>query len=218
MSLYKFSFDPEYTRYLERDFPLIWEAVPLNVIKKVSECYWGWMLNQGLPDELVNEHLKPDFNKKILTCMPMLGANALKWIEEDSFPPEIKLPDSVMHGMINDRTNDKSWYQGLLRNHGDDTSWPDDFGNQLKEWAQIQSVDLLGFEPENDFRNAVVYLPIFLAAVAAGQESIESLFLEPAEAAFHIRQIRDFDPEWFSSVYQYALLKFIFRSQKESAS
>lgn len=217
MSLFIFSFEPEYTRHLERDFPLLWEAFPVLVLKTMGERYWSWMVDQGMPPEIVKTHLKPDFSKKLLACMPMMGTDVVKWLEDGSIPQEVELPEFVMHGVINDRQNHDSWYQGLLRSHGDDASWPHDFGKRLKRWALSQPIDLLGFEPENDFRNAIVYLPIYLAAVAVDKECLDDMFPDPAEAAFHIRQTRDFDPKWFSSVYQYALLKFIAMSQKELA-
>jgi hypothetical protein len=210
MSLYKFGFEPEYSRRLERDFPFVWEAFSPLILKTVSARYWDWMVDQGMPTDIVNTHLKPDFNLKLQSCMTIMGDDALRWIEDGSLPQEIQLPDALMHHMIF-----TGWYQGLLRNHSGDDSWPHDFGKRLKRWAKTQTIELLGFEPEQGFRNAVVYLPVYLAAVAAGKERLETLFPESAEAAFHIRQIRDFDIDWFKSVYQYALLKFLSSSQKE---
>ena len=215
MSLYKFSFDPEYIRHLERDFPLIWETLPIRELKTISGHYWKYFSDQGMPVEVIKTHLRPDFDKKLLASMPMQGKDTLVWLFDGTFPQATRLPEAIMHGMIGDRMNDKSWYQGLLRSHGDTDIWPNAFGNQLKRWYQRLDVNLLGFEPEQDFRNAVVYLPVFLASVSAGEESIGALFPDIGEAIFHIRQIRDFDTQWFSSVYQYALLKFIYLSQKE---
>ncbi|MDP2609628.1 MULTISPECIES: STY4851/ECs_5259 family protein [unclassified Oceanobacter] len=211
MSLYKFGFEAGYVQHLEKDFPTLWEAFPISVLKTASVRYWGWMVEQGIPVKSLDEHLKPDFATKLAACMPMLQGGPAKWLDDGSLPQEVHLPKTSMHSVI--RTK---WYQKLLRNHGNDDQWPHNFGKQLKRWVQSQPVDLLGFEPEQDYRNAVVYMPVYLAAVAAGIERLETLLPSRAEAAFHIRQTRDFDTDWFRSVYQYALLKFISISQKES--
>lgn len=211
MSLYKFGFEPGFVQRLEKDFPLTWEAFPVATLKEAADRYWRWMQEQGMPVEVLNDHLKPDLNQNRQSVVPMSDADVAKWLENGSLPQEVQLPDQVMHQMIS-----SAWYQTLLRNHGDGESWPDDFGKRLKRWCQAHGTDLLGFEPEQEFRNAVVYLPVYLAAVTAGLEHLETLFPNEAEAAFHIRQTRDFDLDWFKSVYQYALLKFISISQKES--
>lgn len=204
MSLYKFAFDPTYLQRIEKDFPIVWEAFSISVLKTASMRYWGWMIEQGMPSNILDVHLKPDFGDKLSASMPMLKGDPQKWLEDDSLPQAIHLPEALMHQMIN-----SSWYQGLLRNHESEDRWPHDFGKRLKRWAQAQTIDLLGFEPEQEYRNAVVYLPLYLAAVAAGKEQLENLLPNKIEAAFHIRQTRDFDTDWFKSVYQYALLKFI---------
>ena len=210
MSLYVFRFEPEYIQHLEKDFPTVWETWSVSVLKTAGLRYWSWMAEQGMPVEILDAHLKPDFAAKLAVCMPMVHGDPLKWLEDGSMPQEIQLPEFLMHQVIQEQ-----WYQGLLRNHDTDDQWPHDFGKRLKRWAQSQPNDLLGFEPEQDYRNAVVYLPVYLAAVAAGREQLETLFPNKTEAAFHIRQTRDFDTDWFKSVYQYALLKFISVSQQE---
>lgn len=211
MSLYKFGFDPEYMQRLEKDFPIVLEVFPVSILKEASERYWQWMQDQGMPEDLINTHLKPEFLKKLQVVMGMTDPHIAKWLDTGQFPQEFQLPEQIIHGMIS-----TGWYQTLLRNHGDGETWPDDFGTRIKRWCQALNADILGFEPEHDFRNAVVYLPVYLAAVAAGIEHLEALFPNEAEAAFHIRKTRDFDVDWFKSVYQYALLKFISISQKES--
>jgi hypothetical protein len=213
MSLYKFSFEPEYIQHLEKDFPTVWETWSASVLKTAGLRYWDWMVEQGMPVEILDAHLKPDFATRLAACIPMLHGDPLKWLEDGSLPQEIQLPEALMHHVIQ-----SEWYQGLLRNHDTDDQWPHDFGKRLKRWAQSQPSNLLGFEPEQDYRNAVVYLPVYLAAVSSGREQLESSFPNMAEAAFHIRQTRDFDTDWFRSVYQYALLKFISISQKEVAT
>ena len=213
MSLYKFSFEQSYLQRLEKDFPMVWEAFPISVLKTAGLRYWNWVVEQGMPVAMIDTYLKPDFATRLAACIPMLHGDPLKWLENGSLPQEIQLPEALMHHVIQ-----SEWYQGLLRNHDTDDQWPHDFGKRLKRWAKSQTVDLLGFEPEQDYRNAVVYLPVYLAAVATDKEQPDTLFPDRAEAAFHIRQIRDFDTDWFTSVYQYALLKFISITQKEVAT
>jgi hypothetical protein len=213
MSYYKFGFEPDYIQRLEKDFPIIWEASPLFTLKTASVRYWNSMVEQGIPVDTLEKYVKPGFSEKLVACMPMLAGAPVKWLEDGSLPQEIQLPEALLHHVIH-----SEWYQGLLRNHDGDDPWPHDFGKRLKRWAQSQPSDLLGFEPEQEYRNAVVYLPFYSASVAAGREKLEVLFPNRAEAAFHIRQTRDFDTDWFKSVFQYALLKFISISQQEVQS
>lgn len=213
MSFYKFGFEPDYIQRLEKDFPIIWEAFPLFSLKTASVRYWNSMVEQGIPVDTLEKYVKPGFFEKLVACMQMLAGAPIKWLEDGSLPQEIQLPEALMYHVIH-----SEWYQGLLRNHDANDQWPHDFGKRLKRWAQSQPNALLGFEPEQDYRNTVVYLPVYLAAVAAGREKLEVLFPNRAEAAFHICQTRDFDTYWFKSVYQYALLKYISISQQEVQS
>jgi hypothetical protein len=54
-----------------------------------------------------------------------------------------------------------------------------------------------------------VYLPIFAAAVAAEKVDPNLIFNSDSELIFYLRQVRDFDTDWFNAVYQYALLSYL---------
>ena len=65
------------------------------------------------------------------------------------------------------------------------------------------------------YRNAVVYLPVFLAAVASGKAQVSDVFGDGANTIFFLRQIRDLDSRWFSSLYQISLLRNLLSSDKD---
>lgn len=212
MSFYVFGFNSNYIYQIENDFSLSFESLPVSSLKETDQKYWAWLESQKIPSDLIAENLKPSYGKKLLETLPFLGENFIDWLQHNSYPQEVFLPLPIMQGMIQD---EKGWYQILLNNHGDTDKWPEHYGFELKDWCKKQSIDLLGFEPKNNFRNAVVYLPIFLAAVASGRENIEAVFNSGVENKFFIREIRDFDHEWFVSLYRYSLLRFLYISEKE---
>ena len=110
--------------------------------------------------------------------------------------------------------NSDYWYQALIRDHCD-MSWPEFGGKRLKRWCSQQDDCVIGFVTDMEYRNAVIYLPVFAAAVATGRAGYADVFNDSVEAMFFMRQVRDFDTAWFNSIYQYCILRDALNRQKE---
>lgn len=76
--------------------------------------------------------------------------------------PEIKVPlatfKSVLHG----------WYLELIRERSE-AKWPEFGGKRLERWHSSQGCSVIAFRSEMDYRNAVLYLPVFAAAVSVAR-------------------------------------------------
>ncbi|HDY5535206.1 TPA: hypothetical protein RQ726_006838, partial [Pseudomonas aeruginosa] len=110
---------------------------------------------------------------------------------------------SVLHG----------WYLELIRERSE-AKWPEFGGKRLERWHSSQGCSVIAFRSEMDYRNAVLYLPVFAAAVACGKARFTDAFADGVEAIFFLRQVRDFDSKWFNSIYQYCLLNSVMDMQK----
>ena len=116
---------------------------------------------------------------------------------------DLKTFRAVIHG----------WYIQLMRDRSDAT-WPKYGGKRLERWHNKQSDSVISFRLEMDYRNAVVYLPVFAAAIASGEAQFSDVFEDSVEAIFFLRQVRDFDSSWFNSIYQYCLLNNVMGMHK----
>ena len=54
----------------------------------------------------------------------------------------------------------------------------------------------------------MIYLPIFLATVSSGKAVLSDVYDDSTNAIFKLKKVRDFDPNWFASMYTFHLLTF----------
>lgn len=200
MAFFKFNMSSDFLSRVEKDFPIIWESFPLQAIEEAQKIYFENLETKGLPS-FVLEKLKKKFLTDLEVEFPSYGGSLNIWLEKSEYPVEMSMPKPFIDSAIH------TWYQSVLHNHTEE-SWPDDFGNRLYRWHSLLDKPLISLDTVLTYRNAVVYLPVYLAAVAAGLEPFETLFSHEPETIFYLRRIRDFDTEWFSSIYQLALLRF----------
>lgn len=157
------------------------------------------MKEKGIPKETV-DGLVSRMLARLGGVFPAYGESVQDYLSDCSAGPESQFPLEVFRPVV------YSWYHELIRDRSEAT-WPEFGGSRLQRWVLAQPDSVISFKPEMDFRNAVVYLPIFAAAVAGGKARFSDVFEETAEAVFFLRQVRNFDTKWFNSVYQYCLLR-----------
>ncbi|WP_404360505.1 STY4851/ECs_5259 family protein [Methylotuvimicrobium sp. KM1] len=200
MAMFKFEMSVDFISRIETEFPFLWELFPIVEIRNAAERLKHDLLQKGVREEFV-----PELIKKMYDCfseaVSSYNGNIKKWLNDGSIPQETQMPNAVMQHAVS------TWYQELIRTRRDD-SWPAFGGTRLKRWSLTQEESPISFEPEMDYRNAVVYLPVFAAAVAAGKSNFDDVFANSTDAVFFLRQVRDFDNQWFSDMYQYSLLRY----------
>ncbi len=198
MALFKFEMDTELLLRLEAEFPVFWEFISIDVIRTAGLRFKSLLSSKGLPDPALSGLMQRMY-ERLASVYSVYGAEVMLWLVAGQRPTVI--PESMMMGIVN------RWYQELIRDRSAD-SWPAYGAGTLKRWYQEHSTPL-ALNQDMDYRNSVVYLPVFAAAVAAGEASISDVFRENSDSVFFLRQVRDFDPKWFDSVYGYCLLSYL---------
>jgi hypothetical protein len=207
MALFKFEMKPEFLSRLELEFPVFWEFMSFADIKLIGQRFSSFLKIKGVPEESV-ERLVAGMYSKLADVFPAYGGEVQSYLSTNVIGPEAKLPLEIFKNIS------FSWYQDLIREHCD-CNRPQFGSHLLKAWFESQKVNVIGFEPEDEYRS-VVYLPVFAAAVASGKASYAEVFGSKDEAIFFLRRVRDFDSGWFNSIYQYCLLSHTKNNEKEA--
>jgi len=206
MALFKFEMAPAFLGRIEAEFPVLWELMPVADIHKATRQFGSLLKSRGLADE-VSQGLLSKMLSRLSEVFPAYGESVQRYLSDQAIGPDISVPRDVFRVIVH------GWYLDLLRDRSDAT-WPEFGGSKLKRWALSQADNVISFTPEMDYRSAVVYLPVFAAAVASGKAFFTDVFEDSGEAVFFLRQVRDFDSNWFNSVYQYCLLNAVINSEE----
>jgi hypothetical protein len=198
MALFKFEMEPSFLGRIEAEFPIFWEFLPVVETQLAAARFGDFLKGKGVADEAAVPLISKMFSKLGL-AFPAYGESLQRYLSGREVGPEIYVPLPIFRTVLHD------WYRELIRERSEDT-WPDFGGKRLEHWHNSEAGSVISFRPEMDYRNAVVYLPVFAAAVASGKACFSDVFADSAEAIFFLRQFRDFDSKWFNSIYQYCLL------------
>lgn len=206
MALFKFEMEPKFLIRIESEFPIFWEFLPVTEIHLAAKRFGAFLEIKGVTDEAVSALIGRMF-AKLGETFPTYGESVQRYLSGKPVGPEINMDlktfRAVLHG----------WYVQLMRDRSE-ASWPEYGGKRLERWHNKQSDSVISFRLEMDYRNAVVYLPVFAAAIASGKAKFSDVFEDSVEAIFFLRQVRDFDSSWFNSIYQYCLLNNVMGMHK----
>ncbi|MGB0943920.1 MAG: STY4851/ECs_5259 family protein [Marinomonas sp.] len=216
LAILKFEADAQLIARLEKEFPVLWEFIPLEDWQHAIAQFKTGLLEAKLPEALVAKVVN-DLIDKICTQISVYEGEYQACLKSDNAGQNV--PIEVMQGVIID--NDDSWYQTLLQQQHE-ARWPEKYAYELKQWFDKSSQFGLRVNTFHPHQLAVVLLPIFAAAVTVGKVRPEALFIDngsnknhiDANQAFHLRAIRDFDVDWFKSMYQFAVFHFLNKDVK----
>ncbi len=198
MALFKFEMMPQFLGRLETEFPILWEFLPVTEIHLAAKRFGAFLKVKGVADDAITGLLGRMF-ARLGETFPTYGESVQRFLSNKPVGPEINVPlelfRTILHG----------WYHDLKRDRSE-AKWPEYGRRQLEQWHKTQTDSVISFRPEMDYRSAVVYLPVFAAAVASGKAKFSDVFEDGVEAIFFLRQVRDFDSKWFNAIYQYCLL------------
>lgn len=203
ISLLKFEMDPDYLGKIEASFPILWEFFPLKYFQTAIATFRRLLAENGIARESIDTLIERRF-EQFGRVVPSFSGTLENFLVNETLDRDLQLPpETIEYYAKND------WYQDLIRNRLD-AKWPEYNGEQLQQWYFQQEKTIIRIDSVMNYRNAVVYLPMFAAAVASGDASFTDIFNEhDVETVFSIRKIRDFDSTWFNSIYQYCLLRRI---------
>ncbi|MDO9519389.1 MAG: STY4851/ECs_5259 family protein [Pseudohongiella sp.] len=206
MALIIFEMDSEFLNRLETEFPLTWEFLPIEHLHQAIGYQRAFLISAGVAETNVRQVLS-NMLQRLETTFPSFGLSLQHYVNDIGVGAEQRIPEQMIVHIIN------GWYQGLIQQRSND-SWPDWGAKALEHWHKTLKKPVVCIQNDLDYRNAVLYLPEFAAAVACGRVQLSEVFEQSIETIFILRQIRNFDTGWFNPVYQYCMLNNLLTPQQ----
>lgn len=175
----------------QTEFNVVWELIPLQLWKEARCQYQRHLETLGLPEPLVNKYLADKTNA-------ILGFMSL---------PDLIAVDVKNRAMYPLLVN--AWKDDLLRHNADvKIRWPQHYGAALQQAVLTHFHEMALFDVPHEYQNAVMYFPIAAAAVVMDKADWQELLGTNHVNYFLLRQLMDFDRDWFNPVFQCALSFF----------
>lgn len=192
----KFDADREFVMRVEQEFPVLWELFPLKALRSATSARRKELTDGGVGSEADVRAIVERMLEHLALSIPAYDGTVRGYLLEEPVIDRLRgiSPQIIL----------EPWYQDLLRDSGE-SDWPVFEGERLARWARDNAVSQFPFPVDDAYRKAVVYLPAFAAAVAAGRAKLADLFVVDADTVFLLRKVRDFDTKWFDSMYRYYL-------------
>ena len=197
MMLFKFRMDETFISRLESEFGVFKEFLSVAAVKRASEHYVKYLVDTDVEHDAALRSVDRMIRRMGMS-FPAYGNNVLAYLAGKPMGRDAQMAPQLL------RIVQEGWYQELIREHCDG-HWSEYGSKELERWHQKLAVPTITIPTDMSYRNAVIYLPVFAAAVAAGNAKIGDLFNPSGETIFFLRQVRDFDTRWFNSVYEYSL-------------
>ncbi|MFS6537590.1 STY4851/ECs_5259 family protein [Idiomarina loihiensis] len=176
---------------LQTQCNVVWELVPLDYWNEAQKRYKVYLEKLGFPEPLVAKYLQ-DRTDAITGFMSL---------------PELFSVDSKNKAMYPILIN--TWKDDLLRHSADvKVRWPQHYGTALQRAVLINFKEMASFDVPHEFQTAVMYFPIAAAAVVMGKADWQELLGTNHVNYFLLRQLMEFDRDWFNPVFQCALSFF----------
>ncbi|MGI2155595.1 STY4851/ECs_5259 family protein [Shewanella baltica] len=201
LCFYRFEANPQFMARIESEFPVLWQVTPPELFIQTYKQVLDWLEQKGVDKQYVKMIAEPWY-ESILYHIPGFSEELVSYLITNKIDPKLKLPLPIMNIAGQD------WLQDLLREHSENDVWPDSEGYELSKWYQNNSLGQIDINSLHNFQNSVIYLPVFLAAVSTGKANLSDIYDSSSNAIFKLKKVRDFDPNWFASMYTFHLLTF----------
>ncbi len=208
LCLYRFEAKTEFIVRLEAEFPILWQTYPLTCFIETYTLFKQWFLDKDIPQAMA-ENITVPMLENIINNIAGLDKELSGFIQDPANKVPSLMPMPVMESIILGDKDNLGWLQKLINDHAENEEWPSAFGHKLQNWYQTSKLNVLPLHSPNRFQSAVIYLPVFMAAVAANKAQYGDVFDSATASIYALKQVRDFDPSWFSSMYSYHLCKFL---------
>lgn len=176
---------------LQTQCNVVWELMPLGYWNEAQKRYKIYLEKLGFPEPLVAKYLQD--KSDVITGFMSL--------------PELFSVDSKNKAMYPILIN--TWKDDLLRHSADvKVRWPQHYGAALQRTVLTNFREVASFGVPHEFQTAVMYFPIVAAAVVMGKADWQELLGTNNVNYFLLRQLMEFDRDWFNPVFQCALSFF----------
>lgn len=199
MILFKFEMNEEFTRRVDAEFPMLWELIPLDNWISAKNAFERWLLKLGASQKLIDEQVNKMFERFSLS-VPSYPAEAIELIKGKSVEQRLSAQQAKM--IIN-----TMWLQDLIRDNSD-ADWPIDLKYEIdKAVSGLDDLKSL-INIQNSWQYSVVLYPLVAAAISAGKLEFADIFSTDSQTTFSLKRLRDFDLNWFSSMFSYGVSYF----------
>jgi hypothetical protein len=202
IALFKFEMNEEFIRRIDAEFPMLWELISLEYWIFAKHCFTKWLLKLGADENLINKQVIKMFERFSL-AIPSFPAEIIEYFKGQNLAP--RLPHAQEKMVIN-----TVWLQELIREHAE-SEWPIGLKYEIEkaanELGEIRdSIDVPHFR-----QSSVVLYPVIAAAFAIGKLQFADIFRNDSNTIHTLKELRDFDSAWFSSMFSFAISYFSYQ-------
>lgn len=177
---------------LQTEFNVVWQLIPLKFWQQAKRHYEITIKSHGLPDELANKFVK----EKIQEITSFINLPDLFELE----PQKAQMYPILI----------ETWKGELLINNADvSVKWPQHYSNPFSSWATKNLSEYITFQIPHEFQKTICLFPLIAASVVAGKVTWAEVLQSQVVNYFLLRQLMDFDRDWFNSVFQCALCALV---------
>jgi hypothetical protein len=198
LALFKFEMNDVFIRRVDAEFPMLWELIPIDHWLNAKQQFTKWLLRLGASENLIDEQIGKMFDR-FSNSVPSFPVQVIEFLK--GHPLEKPFSQQQEKMIINNL-----WLQDLIREHSE-SDWPIGLKYEIEKAANELEIDGLINFPH--FRQSAVALyPAVAAAIAIGKLEFAGVFRADSNSTYALKQLRDFDPVWFSSIYSYFISYF----------
>ena len=198
LALFKFEMNDVFIRRIDAEFPILWELIPINHWLNAKQQFTQCLLKLGVNENLIDEQVKKMFDR-FSNAVPSFPSQIIEFLK--GRPLETPLSKQQAKMIVNEL-----WLQDLIREHSE-SEWPMGLKYEIERAANELGINSLINFPH--FRQTSVALyPAVAAAIAIGKLEFSDVFRTDSKSTYALKQLRDFDPIWFSSMYSFAFSYF----------
>ncbi len=197
--LFKFEMDEEFIRRLDTEFPVLWELIPLDYWHSAKNDFISSLEKIDIPVDFIHEQVNSMFDR-LSNSLPTYPVEIIEHLKGKKLAPRLPLP--LEKEVLNEK-----WLQELARDHAE-SDWPNSQQQLIEEAMRLLTDARAIVSPLHFRQTSVVYYPVIAAAIATKKVNFEQVFSTDSAITFAFKQLRDFEPVWFSSMYSYFVSYF----------
>ncbi|SEJ91014.1 STY4851/ECs_5259 family protein [Paraburkholderia diazotrophica] len=194
IAVFRLEMDESFCARIRDELAVIWECIPLPQWAVTYGQFGTWLNSQGLP---------PALSASVLQNRRLMLPHVLESFDEGEMGRYLETSDAAALRRYPIEIILPCWYQQLRRTHESNDHWPTELGHLLREWLARQKLPppVLTLST-TEFTDAVTILPIFMAYVTAGLETIDELKGNRSNVKFAIKMVSDFDRcSWYAPAH-----------------
>lgn len=197
--LFKFEMDEEFIRRLDTEFPVLWEFIPLDYWHSAKNDFISSLEKINIPADFILEQVNSMFDR-LSNSLPTYPVEIIEHLKGKKLAPRLPLP-------LEKQVLNETWLQELARDHAE-SDWPNSQQKLIEEAMRLLTEARAIVGPLHFRQTSVVYYPVIAAAIATKKVNFEQVFSTDSAITFAFKQLRDFEPVWFSSMYSYFVSYF----------